>query len=208
MKMFALTIMAMMIMVLLTDSTAFAEIINFDEAKSGQIPEGWVASVTGNGAPKWAVEADATAPSKPNVLTQSGEGTFPRLVKKDISLTNGLVEMKFKPIAGKKDQAAGIVWRFRDANNYYVVRANALENNVVLYKVENGKRTSLDIKGRKGGYGVEATVPSGQWSTLRVTFSGPLFAVFLNDQSLFEVEDSTFSKAGAVGLWTKADSVT
>lgn len=207
MKILAVSILAMFITVLLT-GTVFAELVNFDGVKPGQIPEGWIAGVTGSGTPKWSVETDATAPSKPHVLKQSGEGTFPWLVKKDIALTDGLVEVKFKPIAGKKDQAAGIVWRFRDADNYYVVRANALENNVVLYKVENGKRTSLAIKGRKGGYGVEATVPSGQWSTLRVTFAGPLFTVFWNDGRLFEVEDRTFSEAGAVGLWTKADSVT
>lgn len=207
MKILAVSILALFITVLLT-GTAFAELVNFDGVKPGQIPEGWITGVTGSGTPKWSVETDATAPSKPHVLKQSGEGTFPWLVKKDISLTDGLVEVKFKPIAGKKDQAAGIVWRFRDTDNYYVVRANALENNVVLYKVENGKRTSLAIKGRKGGYGVEATVPSGQWSTLRVTFSGPLFTVYLNERRLFEVEDRTFSEAGAVGLWTKADSVT
>jgi hypothetical protein len=101
-----------------------------------------------------------------------------------------------------------LVWRYRDADNYYVVRANAMEDNVVLYKVEQGNRKALDIVGRDGGYGVKAKVPAQQWSTLRVEFVGPRFRVFLNAKEIFAVEDATFSNAGAVGLWTKADSVT
>ena len=116
--------------------------------------------------------------------------------------------MKFKAIAGSEDRAAGLVWRARDANNYYVVRANALEDNVVLYKTVNGARRSLDIVGRKGGYGVGAAVPANQWLSLRVDFKGSRFTVLYNGKQLFEVEDSTFSGAGRVGLWTKADSVT
>jgi hypothetical protein len=99
-------------------------------------------------------------------------------------------------------------WRVTDANNYYVVRANALEGNVVLYKTVEGKRSSLQVKGRMFGYGVDAKVPSRKWSTLRVEFSGKLFTVFCNGERLFEVEDETFKDAGGVGVWTKADSVT
>ncbi|HEY6404340.1 MAG TPA: family 16 glycoside hydrolase, partial [Blastocatellia bacterium] len=108
----------------------------------------------------------------------------------------------------KKDQAAGIVWRHRDTDNYYIVRANALENNVVLYKVQNGKREDLPLKGEGRTYGKKATVPKNQWSELRVTAKGNLFTVWLNGQKLYEVEDGTFTEAGKVGLWTKADSVT
>ena len=115
--------------------------------------------------------------------------------------------MKFKAVSGTNDQAAGLVWRYRDADNYYVARANALEDNVVLYKVENGKRAALDIVGRAGGYGVKAKVPPQEWSTLRVNFAGSRFRVALNGSELFAVEDTTFTEAGAVGLWTKADSV-
>jgi len=104
--------------------------------------------------------------------------------------------------------AGGLVWRARDANNYYVVRANALEDNVVLYKTVNGARSSLDIVGRKGGYGLKASVPANRWHTLRVEYAGTRFKVIFNGQPLFEVEDGTFTEAGMVGLWTKADSVT
>ena len=101
-----------------------------------------------------------------------------------------------------------MVWQAKDANNYYVVRANALEDNVVLYKTVNGTRSALDIVGRKGGYGVDVSVPANQWLGLRVDFSGSRFRVLYNGKQVFEVEDSTFSDAGKVGLWTKADSVT
>src|SRR5205807_5826960 len=123
-------------------------------------------------------------------------------------LKDGFVEAQFKAISGSEDRAAGLVWRARDADNYYVVRANALEDNVVLYKTVNGVRSALDIVGRKGGYGVDISVPANGWLGLRVEFSGSRFRVLYNGKQLFEVEDSTFSDAGKVGLWTKADRVT
>ena len=116
--------------------------------------------------------------------------------------------MRFKPVSGRVDQAAGLVWRYRDENNYYIVRANALENNVVLYKVQDGRRTPLGPVGRTDDYGVKHPVPAGQWSTLGVSFDDTRFGVTFDGQALFEVIDSTFTDAGSVGLWTKADSVT
>ena len=108
--------------------------------------------------------------------------------------------MSFKPVSGRVDQGAGLVWRFLDEDNYYVVRANALEDNVVLYKVENGRRTDLPLKGVGRTYGKEVEVPAGQWSQLGVHVTGNLFQVFLNRDKLFEVEDGTFSNAGKIGL--------
>jgi len=154
------------------------------------------------------VISEQSAPSKPNVLRQSGEATFAWAAKMDAAIKDGFVEVKIKPVSGHEDQAGGIIWRVKDANNYYIVRANALEGNVVLYKTVEGKRSSLPVKGRMFGYGVDAKVPSGKWSTLRVEFSGKLFTVYFNGEKLFEVEDETFSDAGGVGVWTKADSVT
>jgi hypothetical protein len=172
------------------------------------LPKNWASGVTGKGAAKWEVVADESAPSKPNVLKQSGEATFCWAAKTDERIKDGFAEVKFKPIRGTEDQAAGLVFRFVDANNYYVVRANALEDNVVLYKTVNGKRSSLQVKGRTSGYGLDTKVPSGRWSTLRVDFAGPLFTIAFNGQKVFDVEDKTFKDAGAVGVWTKADSVT
>ena len=164
--------------------------------------------MTGKGEPKWTVEAEPTAPSKPNVLKQSGRATFPLAIKRDTTIRDGFVEVKFKAVAGSEDRAAGIIWRAKDADNYYVVRANALEDNVVLYKTINGVRRSLEIMGRKGGYGVSARVSSGQWHVLRCDFTGSRFKVTYDGQQLFEVEDTTIAQAGMIGLWTKADSVT
>ncbi len=175
---------------------------------TGAAPAGWTATLTGSGDPKWTVESDETAPSKAKVLKQSGRATYPLLLKNDSSIKDGFVEVKFKAVAGSQDRAAGIVWRARDANNYYVTRANALEDNVVLYKTVNGIRSPLDIVGRKGGYGSDIKVPANVWHSLRVDFNGPRFRVSYNGKQLFEVEDSTFADAGKVGLWTKADSVT
>jgi hypothetical protein len=118
------------------------------------------------------------------------------------------LSVRFKPISGKVDQAAGLVWRYQDEDNYYIVRANALEGNLVPYKVEKGKRTDLPLKGEGRTYGKKAEVPQGKWSTLRVVAAGPRFEVYFNGTKLYEVEDTTFTGAGRVGLWTKADSVT
>jgi hypothetical protein len=185
-----------------------AQSVNFDGDAAGAPPKGWTLTMTGRGTPKWTVERDDTAPSKGQVLKQSGTATYPLAFKDGTSIKDGFVEVKFKAISGSEDRAAGLVWRARDANNYYVVRANALEDNVVLYKTVDGARKELDIGGRKGGYGVKVAVPANQWHTLRVEYVATRFNVVFNGQSLFEVEDAAFSDAGVVGLWTKADSVT
>src|SRR2546429_3867335 len=130
--------------------TAQAETINFDDATPGAAPPGWTATRTGKGEAKWTIEKDDTAPSKPNVLKQSGEATYPVCLKNDTSLKNGFVEVKFKPISGKEDQAGGVVWRAKDNDNYYIARANALEDNVTIYYTVKGKRTEkkrTDLKG-------------------------------------------------------------
>jgi 3-keto-disaccharide hydrolase len=182
--------------------------ISFEGTQTGVAPEGWTATLTGSGSPRWTVESDQTAPSKSNVLKQSGRATFPLILKNDTNIKNGFIEVKFKALAGSQDRAAGIVWRAKDANNYYVARANALEDNVVLYKTVNGVRSPLDIVGRRGGYGIETSVPANVWHSLRVDFKGSRFSVSFNGKQVFEVEDATFSDAGKIGLWTKADSVT
>jgi hypothetical protein len=165
------------------------------------------------GAPRWEVLADPSAPSPPNVLAQTSTdktgGRFPLALYEKASFTDGELSVDFKPVSGAVDQAAGMVWRCRDEDNYYIVRANALEDNVVLYKVEGGKRISLAPKGMpQKTYGVKQKVPSGVWSNLGVKFRGSLFTVYFNHKELFQVEDSTFTGAGRIGLWTKADSVT
>jgi hypothetical protein len=115
--------------------------VNFDTAAVGQPPSGWTPTQTGTGQARWEVVRDDTAPSKPNVLKQSGQATYPVCLKDDASVKNGFVEVKFKALSCREDQAGGLVWRPKDANNYYVARANALENNVTIYHTIGGRRT-------------------------------------------------------------------
>jgi hypothetical protein len=181
-------------------NTALAETLSFDKDQPGSAPAGWRSGVTGKGNPKWTVEADASAPSKPNVLKQSGSGAFPWSVRPDTSVTDGYVEVKFKAISGKEDQAGGVVWRWKGGDDYYVARANALENNVSLYYTANGRRNTIKY--------VNAPVPREAWHTLRVEFSGKRIKVILDGKPYIEMEDDHITGAGAVGVWTKADSVT
>ena len=190
-----------------------AQTFGFDDQKPGEPPKGMTCALTGQGRPgSWKVLADQTAPSAPNVLAQTDDDStgyrFPVCVADGPSAVDVDLSVRFKPVSGSGDQAAGLVWRYRDADNYYIVRANALENNVVLYKVEGGRRTDLPLKGEGRTYGKKAKVPSGAWSTLTVNAKGGLFAVALNGTKLYEVEDSTFAGPGRIGVWTKADSVT
>ena len=191
-----------------------AETVDFESSKAGGLPAGWSAAMTFKAAPpRWEVTQDKSAPSGSKVLAQLSDdptsGRFPLAIHETVGLKDGEIRVKFKPVSGKVDQAAGLVWRYKDENNYYIVRANALENNVVLYKVENGKRSSLAPVGTSAKtYGVMHTVPSQKWSTLGVVFAGTRFSVFFDGEKLFDVEDSTFAQPGKVGLWTKADSVT
>ncbi len=184
----------------ITTALATAETVNFDDMKVGTVPPSWTATQTGSGTAKWSVEKDNSAPSKPNVLKQSGQGTFPVCFKNDTNIKDGFVEVKFKPIAGKEDQAGGVIWRLQDANNYYIARANALENNVTIYHTIKGKRTEKKRTNVK--------VSSGTWHTLRVDFNGNHFTVTFDGKKALEWEDDTFKDAGKVGVWTKADSVT
>jgi hypothetical protein len=188
------------VMTAATTFSAQAQTETFDKSAPGGPPAGWEQGVTGKGAPRWAVRADASAPSAPNVLQQSGSGTFPWCVKKDVTLENGFVEVKFKSLRGREDQAGGVVWRWKDGNNYYVARANALENNVSLYYTANGKRNTIKY--------VDAPVTANTWHTLRVEFAGKRIVVMLNGKTYIDVEDGRISGPGALGLWTKADSVT
>jgi len=186
-------------------------VYSFDNDAPGKIAASFHSALTGGGSKsEWVVKTDTTAPSQANVLAQmSADDTgyrFPLAIADEGAFQNLEMSVKFKPVSGSEDQAAGLVWRLKDANNYYIVRANALEDNVVLYKVENGERTDLPLKGEGRTYGKKVKVPSGQWSTLGVTAQGKQFAVYFNGENLYEVEDETFKEAGKVGLWTKADS--
>jgi len=183
-----------------TRGAAMAETIAFDNDVAGSLPAGWIAGVTGRGEARWTVEPDAGAPSGPNVLKQSGRGDFPWCVRRDAALADGYVEVKFKPLSGREDQAGGVVWRWKDGDDYYVARANALENSVSLYYTQKGRRITIKY--------VDAPVAKNQWHTLRVEFAGTRICVALDGATRIDVDDTHISGPGAVGVWTKADSVT
>ena len=186
--------------------------IDFNNEKVGEAPSGFSTTLTGKGKTgKWVVMKDDASPNQGNVLAQLDadrtDYRFPVCVYDGLTAKDVDVSEKFKPVSGRGDQGAGIVWRYQDKDNYYIVRANALEGNVVLYKVQNGRRTDLPLVGKGRTYGMKDRVPSGEWGTLRVVAKGNHFEVYHDGKKLYDVEDETFKQAGNVGLWTKADSV-
>lgn len=197
-SMFAIT--RIFVAVILLAAASQADASHFDDATPGAQPPGWICTKTGTGTPNWTVVADETAPSKPNVLKQAGAATYPVALKSGTNLKDGFVEVKFRPVSGKEDQAGGVIWRAKDADSYYVARANALEANLTIYHTIKGKRVAFK----------NASVPvkSGEWHTLRVDFAGTTFVVTFDGRQLIEASDDSFPEAGMVGLWTKADSVT
>jgi Domain of Unknown Function (DUF1080) len=178
---------------------------NFDRDPSGQLPAKFHSAKTGGGTQeKWAVTVDPSAPSKPNVVAQTStdqtDYRFPLLISEEGSFLDLDISVKFKAVSGSIDRAGGLVFRLKDPNNYYVVRANALENNYRLYQVVNGRRRQLA--------GANLKVTSGEWHELRVAATGNKITCYYDGNKKIEATDDTFKDAGKVGLWTKADSVT
>lgn len=177
----------------------------FDHDAAGQPPAGFSFARTGQGAEgQWVVKEDPTAPSKPNVLAQTStdrtDYRFPLAILDQGSYQDVAVSVKFKAVDGKVDQAGGIVFRYQDPNNYYVVRANALEDNYRLYHVVAGQRRQFA--------GANLRVTPNQWHSLRVLIVGDQIRCYYDGELKIAAADDTFPRAGRVGLWTKADSVT
>ncbi len=186
---------------------------DFEDGTVDALPPGFTAAlVGGGGAIDWRVQARNDAHSGTRVVAQLSSDTtntrYPHLVRDDLLARDVDVSVSFKTIRGKVDASGGVVFRYLDKNNFYVVRANSLEGNVVAYKTEKGIRRSIGVKGKDNAYGVDVNVPHRQWNQLRVIARGHVFEVFLNGKGLFEAEDDTFTDAGKIGLWTKADAVT
>jgi hypothetical protein len=178
--------------------------VNFEDRPQGE-PLSFDPALTGKGGPvRWELLQDESAPNGPTVLAEtSGDRTsdrFPLAILKGFEAKDVEVKVRFKPISGKVDQAAGLMVRVRDEDNYYIARANALEDNVRLYKVVDGKRRQFA--------GVDVEVPKDQWQELGLRVEGDRLMVSLDGKELFSATDRTFAEAGRVGLWTKADSLT
>ena len=190
-----------------TAAKALAKTIvyNFDGDAAGKPPAHFRFARTGQGTEgTWVVQQDPTAPSKPNVLAQTSTDTtdsrFPLAILEEGNFQDVAVSVKFKAVARQVDQAGGIVFRYQDPNNYYVARANALEDNYRLYHVVAGRRQQFA--------GANFRVTRNQWHTLRVEAVGNQFKCYYDGALKITATDDTFSGAGKVGLWTKADSVT
>jgi hypothetical protein len=178
---------------------------DFETAATGGVPPGFVFALTGGGPPpRWVILEDATSPAGPRVLAETSrdrtDTRFPLAILDGFEARDVALAVRFRPLDGRVDQAAGLVVRYRDARNYYVVRANALENNVRLYRVVDGRRIQFA--------GTDARVPRDRWQTLALRAVGDRFEVSLDGRSLFTAADRTFAAAGRVGVWTKADSLT
>jgi hypothetical protein len=178
--------------------------IAIEKMDIGKSPAGFEFARTGQGGPaQWAVVSDPTASGGRAIEQSSTERTdyrFPLAIYTPVSVANGTVTVRFKSVAGKVDQAAGIAMRLIDANNYYVVRANALEDNVRFYRMVKGKREQLE--------GVNVKVSGNEWHALGLKAEGERFTVTFDGKQAFTATDRTFSNAGKIALWTKADSVT
>jgi len=183
-----------------------AELVyNFDRDTVGKLPAKFHEALTGQGAKAaWVVQQDPSAPSSPNILAQiSTDKTdyrFPLAIADEGSFKDLDMSVKFKTVSGQVDRAAGLVFRLKDANNYYIVRANALEDNYRLYHVVSGKRVQFA--------GANFKVPPGEWHELRVDCVGNHIICYFDSEKRIDATDDTFKEAGKIGLWTKADSVT
>jgi hypothetical protein len=180
--------------------------LTFSKDSAGKAPAGWTVARTGKGdGSAWSVVADDSAPGKTGfALMQtaaSPTAMFNLCVLEDSRFLDGEVEVRFKAVKGDHDQGGGIVWRYQDANNYYIARMNPLEDNVRLYKVVDGKRLQLATDDK-------VKAEAGTWHTLKIKHVGKQIEVWLNGKKLLEAAEDTFAKAGKVGLWTKADAQT
>jgi len=184
------------------------KVFDFENYEAGKLPEEWSQYATGKKLEtEWKIVDDKGNKVMAQLSSDNPNYHFNEVVYNGLEAKNVDLKVRIKGVAGHKDQGGGFVWRFKDANNYYVVRENPLEDNVVLYKVEKGVRTDLPLVGKGRTYGVDFPKLGNGWNTLEVKVKDDLFTVYLNGKELFKVKDTTFTGSGKVGFWTKADAV-
>jgi hypothetical protein len=185
--------------------SAPATIVTFDSDTLGKMPPGWSAAITNGGpTPRWQVLRDGSAPTQPYVLALTSiapASRSPLAILDTMTVLNADVSVRLKPLSGHGDQAGGLVFRYRDANNYYLARANALEHSVALFKVRAGQPEALCAE-------VRHDIPADAWSILKVSIRGNKFQVYVNHRRVLQAYDDTFKSTGKVGLWAKGDSAT
>jgi hypothetical protein len=181
-------------------------ILSLDKQAEGALPPGWKIDATNPQGllAKWAVVREGQTPSAPMVLSLSevhdgSRGVFNLCWNPAMAFRDGHLEVKIRSNTGKIDQGGGLIWRARDANNYYVARYNPLEANFRLYIVKDGQRQML---ADKSGLNIK----TGEWFTLKILHQGDKIQGWLNDEKLLDKKDRTFPAAGGIGFWTKADA--
>ncbi|HTP36123.1 MAG TPA: hypothetical protein VMJ75_28305 [Candidatus Acidoferrales bacterium] len=179
-------------------------VITFDTGPLGKTPPDWLSVANHGRAPQWEIRRDNSAATQPYVLAQvsaeSGRDRMPLAILKTMTLRDGDLSVRIKPISGREVLGGGLVWRYRDENNYYLARASALEKNVVVYKVQNGQRTPLLTVANHD-------IPANDWTILKVSLRGSRYQVYLDHRRILQGYDNTFTGSGHVGLCTVADSV-
>jgi hypothetical protein len=189
------------------------QVITFDSGPFGGVPAGWTLVATQRQPEaRWEIRKDQSAPTPPYILAQVSASPdanrFPLAILDSLSMRDGDVSVRIKPVAGQTEQAAGLVFRYRDPRNFYLARFNALTNDVGVFKVVNGSYSALAPRGAPAGArGVHRVIPRHAWSIFKVSAKGARFAVYINHRRVLETDDGTFNTAGKVGLWTRADSV-
>jgi len=184
-------------------------VFTFENYKLNKLPQHWSQYATGKKKEtEWKIVDDNGKRVLAQLSSNNPNYHFNVVVFDEIQAKNVELTVKMKGVEGSMDRGGGFVWRFTDANNYYVVRANPLEDNVVLYKVVDGRRTDLPLIGKGKTYGVDVDALGEGWNILKLKVINDLFSVYLNEKEIFQVRDNTFENAGKIGLWTKADAVT
>lgn len=182
--------------------SAFAQtmMFTFDDLKIGAQLSGWEQGFYGpKGDPRWQIEKDLTAPSSPLVLKQAGQAIYSWLVKTEPLIKDGVIEADMKVISGKEDPEVGLVWKHLDGKNYYYTRINALENNVIFYRMNQGKKELVKE--------AEAKVGFQTWHHIKVVFKGDQVDILFDQKPVVSVRDSVMKEAGHVGFFTTADTV-
>jgi len=195
----------MMFLLALQLAAAAGTVVNFDQLTVGVAPPGWTVAMTNHGAPaKWEVRQDQSAPTPPYVLAQTSndptDDRFPLAILNGVNFRDGEVSVRIKPLSGREDQGGGLVWRYRDENNYYLARANASNQTVAVFRIQNGHRTAIQP-------GVKHDIPANAWSILKVVIRGNRFQVYVDHRRIMEGSDAALTGSGRVGLCTVADSV-
>ena len=192
------------IVAVLAISAFGAESADYDAARQGQLPPGWSAP----SSHKWEVRSDKTAPSHPNIFrgesAPAQEAEIPLALFDKVVCRDGDLSVKFRIETAPRGNAAGIVWRYQDPNNYYLLSLSADEKNIVLHRIRNGVAEVVSTSGgRPATVGVSEDIRPGQWHVVKVAFRGPKVTVFYGNRSIFTADDSGLLAPGRTGLWVK-----